>query len=130
MPEPVMSSGRRSTTASSPMSFRSKKKSRVRSPRSCVEIFSTTRAGEEFRRTIALDSVYVPARVWYALYLSGMGRSDEAIGEISRARELDPLSLIVNTEVGRVLELAHRDGEAERAYERTLEIDSGFQTAN
>jgi len=87
-------------------------------------------AGEEFRRTIALDSVYAPARVWYALYLSGMGRSDEAIGEISRARELDPLSLIVNTEVARVLELAHRDGEAERAYERTLEIDSTFQTAN
>ena len=87
-------------------------------------------AGEEFRQSIALDSAYVPARLWYALYLSGKGRAGEAIREITRARELDPLSLIINTEVGRVLELAHRDTPAVEAYTRALEIDSTYELAN
>jgi tetratricopeptide (TPR) repeat protein len=69
-------------------------------------------------------------RVWYALYLSVLNRSDEAIREIMRARELDPMSLVVNTEVGRVLELAHRDSDAEAAYERVIEIDSTYAMAN
>jgi serine/threonine-protein kinase len=84
----------------------------------------------EFRRSIALDSGYAQVRLWYALYLSGMGRSDEAIREISRAHDLDPLSLIVNTEVGRVLELARRDDQAREAYRRTVEIDSTYWAAN
>jgi Flp pilus assembly protein TadD len=87
-------------------------------------------ADEEFRRSIALDSTYAAARLWYALYLSGRRRSGEAIRQITRARDLDPLSLIVNTEVGRVLELARRDSEAELAYMRTLEIDSTYWLAN
>jgi len=87
-------------------------------------------ADEEFRRSIALDSGYAQVRLWYALYLSGMGRSYEAIREISRAHELDPLSLIVNTEVGRVLELAGRDDQAREAYRRTVEIDSTYWAAN
>jgi TolB-like protein len=87
-------------------------------------------AEDEFRRSIALDSAYVPARLWYALYLSGMGHSAEAIREITRARELDPLSLIVNTERGRVLELARRDTAAIEAYAQALEIDSTYELAN
>jgi tetratricopeptide (TPR) repeat protein len=87
-------------------------------------------AGEEFRQSIALDSAYVPARIWYALYLSARGRADEAIREITSARELDPLSLVVNTELGRVLELADRDTAAAQAYARALEIDSTYELAN
>lgn len=87
-------------------------------------------ADEEFRRSIALDSGYAPVRLWYALYLSGVGRSDEAVREIRRAYDLDPLSLIVNTEVGRVFELARRDDEASEAYRQTVEIDSTYWAAN
>jgi serine/threonine-protein kinase len=84
----------------------------------------------EFRRSIALDSMYATVRMWYALYLSGMGRSTEAIREITRARQLDPLSLIVNAELGRVLELARRDDQAANVYRQTLEMDSTFGPAN
>jgi tetratricopeptide (TPR) repeat protein len=59
-----------------------------------------------------------------------MGHSAEAIREITRARELDPLSLIVNTERGRVLELARRDTAAVEAYAQALEIDSTYELAN
>src|SRR5438309_762248 len=76
------------------------------------------------------DSAYAPARLWYALYLSGMRRHDEAIREMTRARDLDPLSLVINTELGRVLELARHDDEAESAYRRTIEIDSSYYLAN
>ena len=53
-------------------------------------------AEEEFRRAIELNPSYASARQWYASYLSAMGRLDEAQGELRRARELDPHSLILN----------------------------------
>jgi len=57
-------------------------------------------AEEEFRRAIALDPNYVPAHHWFALYLSAMGRSEEAMEQIRQAREIDPLSLIVRAAAG------------------------------
>jgi TolB-like protein/DNA-binding winged helix-turn-helix (wHTH) protein len=49
-------------------------------------------AEQEFRRAIELDNNYVPAHHWYAIYLSAMGRRDESVEQMERARELDPLS--------------------------------------
>lgn len=53
-------------------------------------------AEEEFLRSIELNPSYAPARQWYASYLTAMGRLDEAQAEHRRARELDPLSLMLN----------------------------------
>jgi adenylate cyclase len=50
----------------------------------------------EYRRSIALNPNYATAHHWYALYLSSLGRHDEALREIRRALELDPLSLPIN----------------------------------
>ncbi|MFZ1919490.1 MAG: winged helix-turn-helix domain-containing protein [Terriglobales bacterium] len=49
-------------------------------------------AEQEFRRAIELDNNYVPAHHWYAIYLSAMGRRDESVEQMRRAKELDPLS--------------------------------------
>jgi TolB-like protein len=49
-----------------------------------------------FLRSIELNPSYAPARQWYACYLTAMGRLQEAHAELKRARELDPLSLILN----------------------------------
>lgn len=49
-------------------------------------------AEQEFRRAIELDSNYVPAHHWYAIYLSAMGRREESLQQMERAKELDPLS--------------------------------------
>jgi len=52
------------------------------------------RAGEEFRRAIALNRNYATGRQWYSNYLSLLGDSQGALREIRAARELDPLNLV------------------------------------
>src|SRR5262245_19951526 len=54
-------------------------------------------AESEYRRAIELNPNYATAEHWYALHLEGVGRLDEAVAHFRRARELDPLSLIINT---------------------------------
>ena len=46
----------------------------------------------EFKRAIELNPNYATAHHWYSEYLLTMGRNEEAIAEIKRAQELDPLS--------------------------------------
>jgi tetratricopeptide (TPR) repeat protein len=50
-------------------------------------------AGKEFRRAIELNPGYATAHHWYAWHLSLLGRCDEAIAEMRKAENLDPLSL-------------------------------------
>lgn len=49
-------------------------------------------AEEDFRKAIEIDPNYVTARQWYALLLTILKRHDEALFQIERARELEPLS--------------------------------------
>ena len=46
-----------------------------------------------------------------------------------RARDLDPLSLIINTSLAWELGAARRYAEADEAFRATLELDSGFPWA-
>lgn len=57
-------------------------------------------------------------------------RPGEAIAEIRRAYELDPLSLIIGTAYGRVLHFARRYDEAIVQLRRTLEMDPAFHQAH
>jgi TolB-like protein/Flp pilus assembly protein TadD len=50
-----------------------------------------------FRQAIALNPSSDGAHRWYGLLLAGLGRSSEAVRESQRARELDPLCLVVGT---------------------------------
>jgi TolB-like protein len=60
----------------------------------------------EFKRAIALNPNYATAHQWYACDpLRALGRFDEAIAEGKRAIELDPLSPIINSDLGRTLPL-------------------------
>jgi TolB-like protein/DNA-binding winged helix-turn-helix (wHTH) protein/Flp pilus assembly protein TadD len=60
-------------------------------------------AENEFNRAIALNPNYVPARRERALFLVWRGRSREALAEIMRARDLDPLSLEINYDIAAIL---------------------------
>ena len=53
-----------------------------------------------FRQALALSPNYASAHQWYALFLSNHARHDEAIVEIERAQQLDPLSLIIEANAG------------------------------
>jgi len=56
-------------------------------------------AGQEFLTAIELNDNYSTAHHWYAFYLSTVGESKAAIEEILKARDSEPLSPIVNSEV-------------------------------
>jgi TolB-like protein/Tfp pilus assembly protein PilF len=86
-------------------------------------------AEQEFKRAIELNPNYPSAHQWYAVYLSALGRHQEAIAEIKRALELDPLSLPVNSVTGRVLYLARQYDEAIEQSRKTIEMDPRFATA-
>jgi len=86
-------------------------------------------AEAELKRAIALNPSYPFARIWYANLLMSRGRMDEALRQVYAARDLDPFSLIVNTNVGWVLNNAGRFDDAIAQLTRTLELDSSYTQA-
>jgi DNA-binding winged helix-turn-helix (wHTH) protein/tetratricopeptide (TPR) repeat protein len=88
------------------------------------------RAEQEFRKAIALDPNYAMAHAWYALVLVAMGRSQEAIAQARNAHNLDPLSLIVNTELGWALYSSHQYAQAINTYKSVIDLDDGFARAH
>ena len=52
-------------------------------------------AEREFKVALARNPSYATAHEWYGLYLTAMGRFDEALAEERRAQSLDPLSVAV-----------------------------------
>jgi serine/threonine protein kinase/tetratricopeptide (TPR) repeat protein len=83
-------------------------------------------AEDEYRRAIELNPNYATAYQWAALNLAAVGRLDEAISQMRRAEELDPLSLIINSNTEWVLYLARKNDEAIAHGRKTLEIDPSF----
>src|SRR5213075_83585 len=85
----------------------------------------------EFQRAIALNPNYATAHHWYGFNpLATLGRFDEAIAESKRAVELDPLSPVINSDLGSNLMVARRYGEAIAQLRKTLEIDPTFSLAH
>lgn len=87
-------------------------------------------AEKEFKRAIELNPRYAVAHEWYAAwYLVPMGRLQEAIAEEKRAQELDPVSLIINFELGIVLYYAREYDQAIEQFRKTLELNPNFPQA-
>src|SRR5207249_6580110 len=61
---------------------------------------------------------------------SALGQFDRAIAEGKRAVELDPLSLIMNADLGYVYFFARRYDEAIAQLRKTIEMDPRFYDAN
>jgi TolB-like protein/DNA-binding winged helix-turn-helix (wHTH) protein len=83
-------------------------------------------AEREYRRAIELNPNYETAHQWYAEYLSAMGRHREAIAEIRRAREANPVSLIVNAVEAWVLYFAREYDQAIAEGQKVVEMDPQF----
>lgn len=83
-------------------------------------------AEAEYRRAIELNPNYATAYQWAALNRAAVGRLDEAIAEMKRAEAIDPLSLIINSNMEWVLYLARRNDDAIAHCRETLQIDSSF----
>jgi serine/threonine protein kinase/tetratricopeptide (TPR) repeat protein len=85
--------------------------------------FDWEAADSRFRRAMAINPNSAAAHHWYGLYLAEMGRFDEAIASASRAVQLDPLSTIINADLGRVLYYSRRYDEALEQFCKTISID-------
>lgn len=80
----------------------------------------------EFQQALALDANYATAHQWYAEFLSLMGRHDQAIREVLRAEQLEPLSIMIYHQAGQIYQNARQYDNAIHQYERALEIDPTF----
>src|SRR6266496_4031539 len=93
--------------------------------------FDFSQANREFLRAIELNPNYAIAHQQYGnITLSALGRFDDAIAEGKRAVELDPLSLVINTDLGSNYCYARRYDEAIAQLRKTLEMDPGFYIAH
>ena len=87
-------------------------------------------AGKDFKRAIEINPYYVPARYWYALYLSMQGQFDDALFESDRALRADPLSIMANASRGWILLGHHKFALAKSQLLKTLELDPTFALAH
>ena len=71
-----------------------------------------------FRRAIKLNPNYAPSYHWYSILLRNQSRMQRAYELLQQAVALDPLSAIINLNVGSVLEEMGRFDEAMAAYQR------------
>lgn len=83
----------------------------------------------EFQRAIELDPGYATAHHWYAYCLVARRRYEASIAAIRRAHDLDPLSVIISSDVAEIYYFAGRYDDAIRQARQTLEMDPSFALA-
>ncbi|MGH8101628.1 MAG: tetratricopeptide repeat protein, partial [Chthoniobacterales bacterium] len=83
-------------------------------------------AEEEVERAITLNPNSAFARFVHAHILSDQGRHEEALAEIKRVRELDPVFLLFSALEGMFYFHAHRNQEAIASLESALALDQNF----
>jgi Tfp pilus assembly protein PilF len=81
-------------------------------------------AEQEFRRALELQPNYADAYFSYGRFLASRRRLDEAIAQVGRAVELDPLSLSLQTNRALLDYFAGRYDEADRRLREVLKSDS------
>jgi len=92
--------------------------------------FDFSQSKKEFERAIALDPNDATAHQWFGNGpLIVTGEFDRAIAEGKRAVELDPLSLVVNTDLAVDYTMARRYPEAIEQFNKILAMDQRFYYA-
>ena len=80
-------------------------------------------AGAEFKRAVELNPNGAEGHLGLGDYYAAMGRLQESVQEVQRARELDPLDLIVNIDLCAMLFFARRYDEALAQCKANLDLD-------
>ncbi|HWN11172.1 MAG TPA: tetratricopeptide repeat protein [Pyrinomonadaceae bacterium] len=86
-------------------------------------------AEREFKQALKLNPNYATAHQWYGEFLVFMGRTEESVKALRRAKELDPLSPIINTQVGYPYYCARQYDEAIVEFKKALELEPNFAPA-
>jgi TolB-like protein len=80
-------------------------------------------AEKAYQKALELNPNYPTAHQWYALLLSSIGRHKESLIQISRALELDPLSLVNNLAKGILLYNSRQYDKALKQFRKTAIIN-------
>jgi tetratricopeptide (TPR) repeat protein len=83
-------------------------------------------AERDYRHAIALNPNYATAHHWYADHLVSLARFDEGMAEIAVAQSLDPLSLVMNADVGGYLFYAGRYDESLALIRKMMELEPDY----
>lgn len=83
-------------------------------------------AEREFQIALSLDPGQITSLLWQSLYFSAMGRHEEAIASVQRARESEPLSVGTNLYLGVAQTHAGQYDLAIRQLNATLELDPNY----
>lgn len=84
---------------------------------------------QALRRAIELNPNYSTAHHWYGYNLAVQGHVEEALQCLRHALSLDPLSLIITTDIGEILYRARRYDEALAQLQKALDMDANFRLA-
>ncbi|MBZ5574988.1 MAG: protein kinase [Acidobacteriia bacterium] len=87
-------------------------------------------AEKEFKRAIELNASYPTAHLWYGEYLSALGRSEEALAELNRALEQNPLSTEINLALGYRLYYTRQYPQAVAQSQKVLALDASYVPAH
>ena len=79
-------------------------------------------AEKSFLRAIEINANYIVAHHWYALCLTALGRPEDAVTTMLHARDLDPLAIRINADLGMAYLAAGRYEEAVAQETQTLEL--------
>jgi TolB-like protein/DNA-binding winged helix-turn-helix (wHTH) protein/Flp pilus assembly protein TadD len=98
----------------------------------CLEGFDWDFAGadKEYLRAVELSPGYATAHHWYAWHLSLMGRNKDAVAEMDKAVNLDPVSPVVNADLAELLLIAHLPDESIQQSRKTIDMNPGFAFAH
>jgi TolB-like protein/DNA-binding winged helix-turn-helix (wHTH) protein/Tfp pilus assembly protein PilF len=80
-----------------------------------------------FAKAIGDNPSYATAYQRYSLYLMAMGRTEDSVEQINKARELDPLSISINFSLGWRFYMARQYDRAIQQLRNTLEMDSSYE---
>jgi TolB-like protein/predicted Zn-dependent protease len=84
----------------------------------------------EYERTLQLNPNDATARQWFANdTLANVGQTEREVAELKRALELDPLSLIINSNLGWAYIHSGRLDDAIAQLRKTVEMDGAFYYA-
>jgi tetratricopeptide (TPR) repeat protein len=88
-------------------------------------------AERAFLRALDLNPLHAVTHQWYGECLASMGRHTDAIAEITRATDLDPLSATISSTLGRQgFFYARRYDQAIEQLRRTIQTDVTFWIAH
>jgi TolB-like protein/Tfp pilus assembly protein PilF len=93
--------------------------------------YDWSRADEDYHRALELNpNSAVTHDVYGIAYLSAMGRHEQAIAHLMRAKELDPLTAYIRSDVGWSYVLARRYDEAIAECRQALDVDPNFYSTH